>query len=202
MGLTNNHTPFSFGNAVPHLTFHWSTTKRDILDVQPRHTEVSVCTACLCWLILPKFCGCSCSFKTFICLLDVSSFHFNLEKQTVLAQPLSFVGLILLFALSCFLFDLMPLFLSFFYGACLPQANVELQSEHNFGMSVTARTRGRTGLKVVLRVTDHKAGQLVANQQELSDEIQIQVKEKKVKKEIKRFSLYKRRPITWPELLI
>lgn len=73
----------------------------------------------------------------------------------------------------------MLLFLSFFGGARLPQANVELQSEHNFGMSVTARTRGRTGLKVVLRVTDHKAGQLVGNQQELSDEIQIQVKEKK-----------------------
>lgn len=69
------------------------------------------------------------------------------------------------------------LFLSFFDGACLPQANVELQSEHNFGMSVTARTRGRTGLKVVLRVTDHKAGQLAGNQQELSDEIQIQVKD-------------------------
>eukprot|EP00066_Takifugu_rubripes_P011606 XP_011600872.1 PREDICTED: nuclear pore membrane glycoprotein 210 isoform X2 [Takifugu rubripes] len=96
MGLTTNQTPFSFGNTVPHLTFHWSTTKRDILDVQPRHTE----------------------------------------------------------------------------------ANVELQSEHNFGMSVTARTRGRTGLKVVLRVTDHKAGQLMGNQQELSDEIQIQVYDK------------------------
>uniref|UniRef100_H3C4Q9 Nucleoporin 210 n=1 Tax=Tetraodon nigroviridis TaxID=99883 RepID=H3C4Q9_TETNG len=96
LSLTNNQTPFSFGNAVPHLTFHWSTTKRDILEVQPRHTE----------------------------------------------------------------------------------ANVELQSVHNFGMSVTARTRGRTGLKVVLKVTDHKAGQLVANQQELSDEIQIQVYDK------------------------
>lgn len=69
------------------------------------------------------------------------------------------------------------LFLSLYDGACLPQANVELQSEHNFGMSVTARTRGRTGLKVVLRVTDHKAGQLIGNQQELSDEIQIQVKD-------------------------
>lgn len=71
----------------------------------------------------------------------------------------------------------MLLFLSFFGGSCLPQANVDLQSEHNFGMSVTARTRGRTGLKVVLRVTDRKAGQLVGHQQELSDEIQIQVKE-------------------------
>lgn len=40
MGLTNSQTPFSFGNAVPHLTFHWSTTKRDILDVQSRHSEV------------------------------------------------------------------------------------------------------------------------------------------------------------------
>nr|XP_029132383.1 nuclear pore membrane glycoprotein 210 [Labrus bergylta] len=96
MGLTNSQTPFSFGNAFPSLTFHWSTTKRDILDVEPRHIE----------------------------------------------------------------------------------ANVELQSEHNFGMRVTGRTRGRTGLKVVLRVTDSKAGQLLGNLQELTDEIQIQVYDK------------------------
>ncbi|XP_068453673.1 nuclear pore membrane glycoprotein 210 isoform X2 [Clinocottus analis] len=96
MGLTNSQTPFTFGNAVPGLTFTWSTTKRDILDVQPRHSE----------------------------------------------------------------------------------ANVELQSEHNFGMTVTGRTRGRTGLKVVLRVTDPNARQLVGNLQELMDEIQIQVYDK------------------------
>lgn len=53
---------------------------------------------------------------------------------------------------------------------------MELQSEHNFGMIVTGRTRGRTGLKVVLRATDHDAGQLVGNLRELTDEIQIQVK--------------------------
>uniref|UniRef100_A0A8D3D5Y6 Nucleoporin 210 n=1 Tax=Scophthalmus maximus TaxID=52904 RepID=A0A8D3D5Y6_SCOMX len=92
MGLTNSQTPFSFGNALPGLTFHWSTTKRDILDVQSRH--------------------------------------------------------------------------------------IELQPEHNFGMRVTGRTRGRTGLKVVLRVTDPEAGQLVGNLQELRDEIQIQVYDK------------------------
>uniref|UniRef100_A0A8D3APM0 Nucleoporin 210 n=1 Tax=Scophthalmus maximus TaxID=52904 RepID=A0A8D3APM0_SCOMX len=40
MGLTNSQTPFSFGNALPGLTFHWSTTKRDILDVQSRHIEL------------------------------------------------------------------------------------------------------------------------------------------------------------------
>ncbi|KAM3617700.1 uncharacterized protein V6R79_009936 [Siganus canaliculatus] len=96
MGLTNSQTPFSFGNSLPHLTFHWSTTKRDILDVQPRHSE----------------------------------------------------------------------------------ANVELQSEHNFGMRVIGRTRGRTGLKVVLRVTDPSAGQVVGNLQQLTDEIQIQVYDK------------------------
>ncbi|KAE8293658.1 Nuclear pore membrane glycoprotein 210 [Larimichthys crocea] len=96
MGLTNSQTPFSFGNAIPYLTFHWSTTKRDILDLEPRHTE----------------------------------------------------------------------------------GNVELQSENNFGMRVTGKTRGRTGLKVVLKVTDPNAGQLVGNLQELTDEIQIQVYDK------------------------
>lgn len=90
-------------------------------------------------------------------------------------------------SLSAFCLVLLPLLLWFhlicccylchsFNGAHLLQANVELQSEHNFGMRVTGRTRGRTGLKVVLRVTDPAAGQLVGNLQELTDEIQIQVR--------------------------
>ena len=40
------------------------------------------------------------------------------------------------------------------------QASVQLQPEHNFAMSVTGKTKGRTGIKVVLKVTDTKAGQL------------------------------------------
>uniref|UniRef100_A0AAY5KJJ6 BIG2 domain-containing protein n=1 Tax=Esox lucius TaxID=8010 RepID=A0AAY5KJJ6_ESOLU len=40
IGLTSSQTPFSFGNAVPGLTFLWTTTKRDILEVQSRHAEV------------------------------------------------------------------------------------------------------------------------------------------------------------------
>ncbi|XP_015284400.1 PREDICTED: nuclear pore membrane glycoprotein 210 [Gekko japonicus] len=42
MGITSNQTPFSFGNAVPGLTFHWSVSKRDILDVRARHSETSL----------------------------------------------------------------------------------------------------------------------------------------------------------------
>uniref|UniRef100_A0A2K6GN68 Nucleoporin 210 n=1 Tax=Propithecus coquereli TaxID=379532 RepID=A0A2K6GN68_PROCO len=41
-GITNHQNPFSFGNAVPGLTFHWSVTKRDILDLRGRHHEVSI----------------------------------------------------------------------------------------------------------------------------------------------------------------
>ncbi|KAF0877816.1 PO210 protein, partial [Crocuta crocuta] len=41
-GITSNQNPFSFGNAVPGLTFHWSVTKRDILDIQGRHHEASL----------------------------------------------------------------------------------------------------------------------------------------------------------------
>lgn len=96
IGLTSSQTPFTFANAVPGLSFHWSTTKRDILDVQTRHTE----------------------------------------------------------------------------------SNVELQAEHNFGMRVTGKNRGRTGLKVVLRVQDPKAGQLLDSLEELKDEVQIQVYDK------------------------
>ncbi|XP_053154975.1 nuclear pore membrane glycoprotein 210 [Hemicordylus capensis] len=42
MGITSNQTPFSFGNSVPGLTFHWSVTKRDILDVKARYSEASL----------------------------------------------------------------------------------------------------------------------------------------------------------------
>uniref|UniRef100_A0A8D0H3J3 Nucleoporin 210 n=1 Tax=Sphenodon punctatus TaxID=8508 RepID=A0A8D0H3J3_SPHPU len=42
MGITSNQTPFSFGNAIPGLTFHWSVTKRDILDLKTRHSEASL----------------------------------------------------------------------------------------------------------------------------------------------------------------
>ncbi|XP_072576304.1 nuclear pore membrane glycoprotein 210 isoform X1 [Vulpes vulpes] len=41
-GITNSQNPFSFGNAVPGLTFHWSVTKRDILDIRGRHHEASL----------------------------------------------------------------------------------------------------------------------------------------------------------------
>lgn len=53
---------------------------------------------------------------------------------------------------------------------------MELQSEHNFGMMVTARARGRTGLKVLLRATNLDGEQLAGNLLELTDEIQIQVR--------------------------
>nr|XP_061802179.1 nuclear pore membrane glycoprotein 210-like [Nerophis lumbriciformis] len=95
MGLTNSQTPFTFANAVPQLTFHWSTTKTDIIDVQSRHT----------------------------------------------------------------------------------MANIELNSEHNFSMMVIGQTRGRTGLNVILKVSDLSAGQLTGNLAELKDEIQIEVLE-------------------------
>ncbi|XP_019482843.1 PREDICTED: nuclear pore membrane glycoprotein 210-like [Hipposideros armiger] len=40
MGVTSTQTPFSFSNASPGLTFHWSMSKRDVLDLMPRHSEV------------------------------------------------------------------------------------------------------------------------------------------------------------------
>nr|XP_025045304.1 nuclear pore membrane glycoprotein 210-like isoform X5 [Pelodiscus sinensis] len=42
MGLTSALTPFAFGNANPGLKFHWSMSKRDVLDLLPRHSEVSL----------------------------------------------------------------------------------------------------------------------------------------------------------------
>ncbi|KAJ7316815.1 hypothetical protein JRQ81_002977, partial [Phrynocephalus forsythii] len=42
MGITSTQTPFSLGSAVPGLTFDWSVTKRDILDVKSRLSEGSL----------------------------------------------------------------------------------------------------------------------------------------------------------------
>ncbi|XP_078207925.1 nuclear pore membrane glycoprotein 210-like isoform X3 [Callithrix jacchus] len=39
--ITNHQNPFSFGNAVPGLTCHWSVTKRDVLDLRGRHHEIA-----------------------------------------------------------------------------------------------------------------------------------------------------------------
>ncbi|XP_058422644.1 nuclear pore membrane glycoprotein 210-like isoform X2 [Diceros bicornis minor] len=41
-GITNDQNPFSFGDAMPGLTFHWSATKRDIVDIRGRHHEASL----------------------------------------------------------------------------------------------------------------------------------------------------------------
>ncbi|KAF6076183.1 tropomyosin 3 [Phyllostomus discolor] len=40
MGVSSTQTPFSFSNANPRLTFHWSMSKREVLDLVPRHAEV------------------------------------------------------------------------------------------------------------------------------------------------------------------
>uniref|UniRef100_A0A8C3NWH2 Nucleoporin 210 n=1 Tax=Cyanoderma ruficeps TaxID=181631 RepID=A0A8C3NWH2_9PASS len=96
MGITSTQTPFSFGNAVPGLTFHWSVTKRDTLDVRTRHSE----------------------------------------------------------------------------------AAFQLPANYNFAVDVHGRVKGRTGLKVVVRVLDAAANQFYNMARELSDEIQIQVFEK------------------------
>ncbi|NXO01666.1 PO210 protein, partial [Rhinopomastus cyanomelas] len=42
VGITSSQTPFSFGNAVPGLTFHWSVTKRDTLDIKTRYSEATL----------------------------------------------------------------------------------------------------------------------------------------------------------------
>nr|KAF6397489.1 nucleoporin 210 like [Rousettus aegyptiacus] len=42
MGVTSTQTPFSFSSADPGLTFHWSMSKRDVLDLVPRHSEVFI----------------------------------------------------------------------------------------------------------------------------------------------------------------
>lgn len=53
--------------------------------------------------------------------------------------------------------------------------SVELPGQYNFAMNVYAKMRGKTGLKVTVRVTDPLAKQFYGQAHEFSDEIQIQV---------------------------
>ncbi|CAH2313255.1 nuclear pore membrane glyco 210 [Pelobates cultripes] len=41
-GVTSCQSPFSFGSAIPGLTFHWTVLKKDFLNVTSRYDEVSV----------------------------------------------------------------------------------------------------------------------------------------------------------------
>ncbi|GCC24624.1 hypothetical protein chiPu_0003026 [Chiloscyllium punctatum] len=42
VGVTSCQTPFTFGSAVPGLTFHWTTTKREVIELVSRHSEISL----------------------------------------------------------------------------------------------------------------------------------------------------------------
>lgn len=59
----------------------------------------------------------------------------------------------------------------------MSQASLQLPSQYNFAMTVHGRVKGRTGLRVVVKALDPTAGQLHGLAKELSDEIQIQVKD-------------------------
>lgn len=59
----------------------------------------------------------------------------------------------------------------------MSQASLQLPSQYNFAMTVHGRVKGRTGLRVVVKALDPTAGQLHGFAGELSDEIQIQVKD-------------------------
>nr|XP_033779467.1 nuclear pore membrane glycoprotein 210-like isoform X2 [Geotrypetes seraphini] len=42
VGVTSTQTPFSFSNSRPRLKFHWSMSKRDVMNLVTRHKEVSL----------------------------------------------------------------------------------------------------------------------------------------------------------------
>ncbi|XP_059827483.1 nuclear pore membrane glycoprotein 210-like [Hypanus sabinus] len=41
-GTTSCQTPFTFSNGIPGLTFHWTTTKREVIELVTRHSEISL----------------------------------------------------------------------------------------------------------------------------------------------------------------
>lgn len=57
----------------------------------------------------------------------------------------------------------------------LSKAAFQLPANYNFAVDVHGRVKGRTGLKVVVKVLDASANQFYNMARELSDEIQIQV---------------------------
>uniref|UniRef100_A0A8C7E6N4 Nucleoporin 210 n=1 Tax=Naja naja TaxID=35670 RepID=A0A8C7E6N4_NAJNA len=60
------------------------------------------------------------------------------------------------------------------------EASLQLSVENNFAVDVYGKGKGKTGLKVVVKVLDPSAGQFSFMAKELTDEIQIQVFEKLV----------------------
>ncbi|XP_078582959.1 nuclear pore membrane glycoprotein 210-like [Branchiostoma floridae x Branchiostoma japonicum] len=42
MGVNEHQTPFTFGHAIPGLTFHWSLGNKDVIDLQPVYKENGV----------------------------------------------------------------------------------------------------------------------------------------------------------------
>ncbi|XP_026532928.1 nuclear pore membrane glycoprotein 210 [Notechis scutatus] len=60
------------------------------------------------------------------------------------------------------------------------EASLQLSVENNFAVDVYGKGKGKTGLKVVVKVLDPSAGQFSYMAKELTDEIQIQVFEKLV----------------------
>ncbi|XP_072277334.1 nuclear pore membrane glycoprotein 210 [Pyxicephalus adspersus] len=58
------------------------------------------------------------------------------------------------------------------------EVSVELPGQYNFAMNVYAKMKGKTGLKVTVRVTEPLAKQFYGQAHELSDEIQIEVFER------------------------
>ncbi|KAL7986057.1 hypothetical protein Chor_011223, partial [Crotalus horridus] len=60
------------------------------------------------------------------------------------------------------------------------EASLQLSVENNFAVDVYGKVKGKTGLKVVVKVLDPSAGQFSHMAKELTDEIQIQVFEKLV----------------------
>ncbi|ETE69030.1 Nuclear pore membrane glycoprotein, partial [Ophiophagus hannah] len=60
------------------------------------------------------------------------------------------------------------------------EASLQLSVENNFAVDIYGKGKGKTGLKVVVKVLDPSAGQFSYMAKELTDEIQIQVFEKLV----------------------
>ncbi|EHB07788.1 Nuclear pore membrane glycoprotein 210-like protein [Heterocephalus glaber] len=146
MGVTSTQSPFSFSNAHPGLTFHWSLSKMDVLDLVPRHSEVS--------LQLPE----ENNFAMVVHTKAPGRTSIRVTIRCVDSSSGQFEGSVL--ELS----DEIQILVS-----------LQLPEENNFAMVVHTKAPGRTSIRVTIRCVDSSSGQFEGSVLELSDEIQILV---------------------------
>ncbi|KAI4548938.1 hypothetical protein MG293_001268 [Ovis ammon polii] len=157
MGVTSTQTPFSFSSANPGLTFHWSMSKRDVLDLVPRHSET----------IDQNLHKGNENFYVGVegkVILEFGTPESS-EQRKVMRAPDSKKAEETGHEMND-------------RNEIAKKVFLQLPVENNFAMVVHTKAAGRTNIKVTVHCMNSSSGQFEGNSLELSDEVQILVFEK------------------------